>query len=382
MDSGSEPKLGSILVIGGSGFVGSHISQYLLLQPSWTAVSVLSRNPPRNVLPGVSFHTGDISNPSELQKTIDEISPTIIIHAACPPTTSASAKTYQKSIVDGTKTLLEIALEAPSVKAFIYTSSATMAAGPAHIDLDETTPLADTDPHSHPYAKCKATADKMVLSANEYPNQDDGKGRLLTACIRLPIVYGERDLSSIPGCLGALEKNQTNVILGDGLNLWDFASAENAARAHHLLAVALMKRAVDSSAPNVDGEAFNITDGQRHIFWDYPRLSWRAAGWRPPAKYKPMKLSPTFLLAIAFCLEWIYLLFTRGQKRPTTFSKQQIEYSCFEHTYQIGKARERLGYNPTADFESGVRDAVKWSLENDGWAARLAHSKSITKKQS
>ena len=382
MESGSEPRLGSILVIGGSGFVGSHISQYLLLQPSWNSVSVLSRNTPRNILSGVSYHTGDVSKPPELQKSVHEISPTVIIHAACPPATSASQKTYQKIIVHGTKTLLEIALKAPSVKAFIYTSSATMAAGCAHIDLDETTPLADTDPQSHPYAKCKAIADKMVLSANEYPNQDGGKGRLLAACIRLPIVYGERDLTSIPGCLGALEKNQTNVILGDGLNLWDFVSAENAARAHHLLAEALMKRGTNSSAPRVDGEAFNITDGQRHKFWDFPRLTWKAAGWRPPARDKPMKLSPTFLLVIAFCLEWIYRLFTCGQKRPTTFSKQQIEYSCFEHTYQIGKARERLGYNPTADFEAGVRDAVKWSLKNDGWAARLAHCKSITKKKS
>lgn len=221
----------------------------------------------------------------------------------------------------------------------------------------------------------------MVLNANA-PIPNDGEGGLLTACMRLPIVYGERDLVSVPGCLGALEKNQTNVILGDGSNLWDFVSAENAARAHYLVAVALMKRSANPSALKVDGEAFNITDGQRQMFWDFPRMTWKAAGWRTPAKGTLIKLAPSLLLAIAFCLELVYRLFTRGQKRPTTLSKQQVEYSCFEHTYRIEKAREMLGYNPTSDFEHGVRTAVQWSLENDGWAARLANCRSVPKKQS
>lgn len=172
-----------------------------------------------------------------MQKTIEKISPTVIIHAACPPATSASAMTYHEVIVEGTRTVLEVALKRPLVKAFIYTSSATMAAGPAHIDLDETTPLAAADPQSHPYPRCKAIAEKMVLSANA-PKSEDSGGGLFTACIQLPIVYGERDLVSVPGCLGALKKNQTNIILGNGSNHWDFVSVENAARAHHLLAAA------------------------------------------------------------------------------------------------------------------------------------------------
>lgn len=380
MNSNNETKLSSVLVVGGSGFVGFHITRYFARKPVWTSISVLSRYPPRTSLEGVSYYTGDISNAAQIQKCISEINPTVIIHAACPPATSASAKVYHQVIVNGTRTLLEVALNTVSIKAFIYTSSATMAAGSTHIDLDETTPLADTDSSSHPYAKCKAIADKMVLNAN-LSNSTDSNGGFLAACVRLPIVYGERDLVSIPGCLSALEKNQTNVVLGDGSNVWDFASAENAAYAHHLLAVALMKPAVDPSAPKVDGEAFNITDGQRQNFWDFPRAAWKAVGWKPPEKEKLTKLAPSFLLAIAFGLEWIYWLLALGQKRPGTLSKQQVEYSCFEHTYQIRKARDRLGYNPTADFEAGVREAVKWSLEYDGWAARLRDCKSISRKQ-
>ncbi len=169
-------------------------------------MSVISRNPKRNAIPGVSYHIGDISDSSRVHELVLSIRPSIIVHAACPHPTTASRHAYERIVVNGTRDLLTSATQATSVKAFIYTSSATMAAGPEHINLDEDTPLADTISSSHPYARCKAVADKMVLQANATPQHDDMPS-LLTGCIRLPIVYGERDLLSIPETLKALEKN-------------------------------------------------------------------------------------------------------------------------------------------------------------------------------
>ena len=63
-------------------------------------------------------------------------------------------------------------------------------AGPEHVDLDESTPLAESDPNSHPYTRTKAQADKMVLNANK-PISEEGAEGLLIACIRLLIVSGE-----------------------------------------------------------------------------------------------------------------------------------------------------------------------------------------------
>ena len=79
--------------------------------------------------------------------------------------------------------------------------------------------------------------------------------------------------------------------MGDGLNLWDFVSADNAATAHIQLAKALVGQ--DNVARKVDGEAFNITDGQRHRFWDYPRAFWKAAGY--DLKEKRVRVLPTWL---------------------------------------------------------------------------------------
>ncbi len=189
-DSSSLDSAGSVLVVGGCGFVGFHIVRHLLNSSTFDSVSVLSRNPTANRLPGVNYQAGDITDISSIRSVILQICPAVIIHAACPSATSAIAKAFHQVTVLGTQNLLQVAKEAPSVKAFIFTSSATMAASPEHVDLDESTPLADSDANSHPYAKTKAQADKMVLKANEPNWKEDGSG-LLTACLRLPIVYGE-----------------------------------------------------------------------------------------------------------------------------------------------------------------------------------------------
>lgn len=230
-----------------------------------------------------------------------------------------------------------------------------------HIDLDETAPLADTDPKSSLYARTKALADKLVLEANS-PLEEDGTG-LRTACIRLPVVYGERDQLAVPKALEALEKGQTMFQLGDGSNLWDFVSAENAAAAHVLLAKALL--AAGASAPKVDGEAFNITDGERRPIWEHARTMWKAAGHE--VNVEQVWVLPTpIAFAMATILEWLFWIFTLGTKQPGRLSKQQVEYLCLTHTYRIDKARERLGYVPVQSYNEGIRKAVMWSMNKNG----------------
>ena len=196
--------------------------------------------------------------------------------------------------------------------------------------------------------------------------------------------YVQRDLLSIPGALAALEKNRTSFQLGDGSNMWDFVSADNMAEAHILLAKALLKNAATSGhmSPKVNGEAFNITDGQRHRFWDFPRVIWKAAGWEPPAdESKKLFILPTRLaLVIAIVFEWMYWVGTLGTRRPGLLSKQQVWISCYTHTYRIDKAKERLGYKPVPDFEAGIQRAVAWSLEDGGWGSRLQGATSALEK--
>lgn len=381
-------KLGPVLVVGGAGFVGYHVTKCFRDQGRCSSLAVLSRHPYQpyqNTLSGVSYHTGDLLSPNHLRQTITSIRPEIIIHAACLPSTTSQIATHHETIVGGTRTLLNIARTIPSVKIFIYTSSTTIAAGSTHVNLDETAPLIGLDDGwVHPYERCKAIADKLVLDANNPAPTDNVPKVFLTACLRLPLVYGERDTLAIPGCLKALERNQTSVIFGDGQNMWDFLSVENAANAHLLLAMALYDRCsggIGEQRPKIDGEAFNITDGVRQKFWDFPHLVWEGAGWQRPAKFKPFSLPPRLCWIIAAVFESLFWLFTLCRQLPTTFTRQEIAFACYEHTYSIEKAKIRLNYQPRADFKTGIQRAVRWCLDEQGWAVKFAKSNPNLRKQ-
>ena len=58
--------LGPALVIGGCGFVGLHIVDALLKDPTCRPVSVISRNPNLNRCEAVAYYTGEIGNLDEI----------------------------------------------------------------------------------------------------------------------------------------------------------------------------------------------------------------------------------------------------------------------------------------------------------------------------
>lgn len=368
----------SVLIVGGSGFMGYHIVHHFVHHPDFGSVTVLSRSAgssqSKNHVEGASYVSANLNDAKSIRSVLSEIKPTVIIHAASPSPVTGTPREYKEITVDGTNNLLDLARESKHVRVLIYTSSSTMAKGREHVDLDETYPLADTDPKAPVYAQTKASAEIAVLKANKplpinSTKEGDWTGYLSTGSLRFPIVYGTHDLTSIPGCLGALEQGQTNVQIGDGKNLWDFCSTENAAIAHSILTQALL--GTRETTAKVDGEAFHIHDGAPRPFWDFARAVWKAAGHKPKTNSPPTSIPIWFALGLANALELLFWIFTFGTKRPQTLGKQQVEYACFTHTYNIEKARTRLGYVPKLNFEKDVEDAVNWSLENDGWSERL-----------
>ena len=359
----TPPKhsLGNVLVIGGCGFLGHHIVRQLDESYSCT-LSVLDLKTTQHRFANVSYHDGDITSATEVRSVLKATNPQIIIHTASPAAASVgTAKAPARSLfykvnVEGTKTLIDEAANLGSVKAFIYTSSASVIHDSRSdlINADERWPLLYSPTQKEYYSETKAIAEKLVLDANRK------HGDMLTCAIRPAGIFGEGDMQYTPNLLQAYEKGQTKFQLGANENLFDFTYVGNVAYAHILAAIGLMQTHTLGVQPldneKIDGESFFITNGQPVYFWDFVHRIWREAGDRTEP-HQVWEIERELGLVIATVIEWLFW-FAGG--RVPNLTRQKINYSSLTRYYSIDKARQRLEYEPQVDIEEGIVRSVKW----------------------
>lgn len=359
----------SVLVIGGCGFLGHHIVSQLL-EPNTCKVSVLDLCTTHNRLPNASYYDADITSPEAVQSVLEKTKPAIIIHTASPPLISDVSNTEQKRVayalydkvnVEGTRNVVEQAAAIGYVKAFVYTSSASVISDGSSdlFNADERWPGLRAPKQHVYYAETKLIAEEFVLAANRK------HGDMLTIALRPAGIFGEGDKQMIPNMLRAYEKGQTKFQLGVNNNLFDFTYVGNVAYAHVLAAVALMDTHALGTVPldheRVDGQAFLITNAQPIYFWDFARMVWSAAG----DETQPSQvwvIEKRFGLLLAMVIEWLFWL--AGGRTPN-LTRQIVQYSCMTRYYCIDKARKMLGYGPRVGLDEAVTRTVRWFKERD-----------------
>lgn len=358
---GSEkPKksFGSVLVIGGCGFLGHHIANQLL--ESYDAeVSIIDLRTDRNRVSSASYYDADITSESSVREVLEKVRPIVIIHTASPTFTDTEGHNralYKKVNVDGTRNLIERAGEIGTVKAFIYTSSASIIHDTVSDlkNVDERWPVLRAPQQREYYSETKAIAEGIVLDANRK------YGKMLTIAIRPAGIFGEGDMQIIPGLLKAFYGNQTKYQIGDNNNIYDFTYVGNVAYAHILAAVALLNTHALSTQPldheKVDGEAFFITNGEPLYFWDMARMVWKAAG-DETVPSQVWVIGKDFGLTVASAMEWLFWF--AGGRKPN-LSRKVINYSTMSRYYNIDKAKTLLGYKPKVGMEEGVFRTVEY----------------------
>lgn len=359
--TGTPGSLGTVLVIGGCGYLGSSLVQELLTTEAASSISVvdIKLSPSRHA--NVTYHELDISSQDDVSSLLTRLRPQTIFHTASPPAFGFDLPFYLKVNVDGTKNLLKAAQAVGTVKAFIYTSSASVVHDGTSdlLNADDSAPVVLLPKQKSTYTHSKVLAEQAVLSANR-SSQGDGAGTMLTVSIRLSGMFGPNDPSSTKPVIEAAKNGKFRYQMGDGTNLFDRTYVDNIVQAHLLAAHALhsasTKRGDEIPADQrVDGEAFLITNDEPMPFWEMARAMGAAAGY--PTPEEQVKVIPKWLgLAIVMVMEWMAWITSLG-KQDTTMMSAGIRYSMLHRTYNIEKAKKRLGYRPTVDMAEGIKRA-------------------------
>jgi len=224
--------MGKILVTGGAGFVGSHITDaYLADGHEVVVIDDLFTGLRKNINPKCEFHEMDIRD-SRLENLFRQHRFDIVSHQAARGNVRASMEdpmTYADVNVRGGVNLLECCRKYGTRK-IIYSSTGGCVYGePRYLPADENHPLQPRDP----YGASKASYELYL------PVYEMNYGLRYTI-LRYPNVYGPRqdpfgEAGVVSIFAGQMLRGQDPVINGDGEQLRDYVYISDVVRANRLV---------------------------------------------------------------------------------------------------------------------------------------------------
>ena len=306
-----ELKKTNVLVTGGAGFIGSHLTDKLIEQGCRVVViDNLSSGRKENINAGAKFYKTDIRNKAILQ-ILEKEKIGSVFHLAAQPIVE---KAYENPLgaletnIMGTVNILEACRKKGNLKSIIVVSSDKAYGKAKELPYKENSPLRG----DHPYDVSKSAAD--LISQAYFVTY-----RLPIVITRFSNVFGPRDINFsriIPGALEAIIKNKELLIRSDGKMIREYTYVEDIADGCVKLA---------GKINEVRGEAFNF--GSKNIF---------------------------SVIDIVKKIEEIL-----GQKinyKILNIAKNEIPEQYLDWT----KAKEKLGWSPKTSFENGIQKTFDW----------------------
>ncbi|CRG90042.1 C-3 sterol dehydrogenase, putative [Talaromyces islandicus] len=345
-------ELNNILITGGCGFVGSAIARAIAEKYPRCAITIIDIAPPGSIheVPSqAEFIKVDVTSAVEVEKAIQKVRPTTVIHTAgiVPVLAERFGRRMQSVVwklnVDGTRIMLDVSKRL-GVKAFVFTSSCCVTIDDMRLpyrNISEDWPTSQT---SLIYGESKAAAERLVLEAS--------CAQMVTCSLRPSVLTGPGDYQLLPAIHACIAKWETPWVLGDGLNYWDVTLVQNIADAHVLAAENL------TSTRTAAGEAFFIQNNEPIPFRDFCLAIWAHFGHIPP-----------FTVHVPLSLAWMAGLlsecYTWFSGTTTTLSRGSVRDACHMRYASGEKARRILGYEARLGLEQGIR------LSCEDYARRL-----------
>lgn len=313
-----------VLITGGAGFLGSHVSRRLMDQGCEVVVfdffhqyifpladSFLENMQYRHnvLLKGAEVIRGNINNKEDLRRKILKVQPNYVIHLAALPLANVALWQTEEafdSILFASFNLADALADTPNLKKFVYVSSSMIYGDFAQIPMPED---GKKDPKDI-YGGMKLSGEILIKALCRRHN-------VPFVIIRPSAIYGPTDNNR-----RVLQIFVENAVTGKPLEVTnpeatflDFTFVEDAAQGIALAAL----------APNAMNEEFNITRGEGRSLMDAINILKKSF---PQLAFKPKGESDRF--------------------RPS------------RGALDISKAKKMLGYNPEHSLEKGLARYVDY----------------------
>lgn len=311
----------TFLVTGGAGFIGSNLCEAILkMGYKVRCLDDLSTGKQANVdifldNPNYTFIKGDIKDLETCMAACEGVD--YVLNQAAWGSVPRSIEMplfYEKNNIMGTLNMMEAARQ-QGVKKFVYASSSSVYGDHPVLPKKE----GQEGNLLSPYALTKRVDEEFAKLYTRLYGLD-------TYGLRYFNVFGRRQdpdgayAAVIPKFIKMLMNGETPTINGDGMQSRDFTYIENVIEANLKACLAPHEAA---------GNAFNIAYGGREYLIDIYHSLTRALG---------KDIEPNF-----------------GPDRAGDIKHSNAD---------ISKAREMLGYDPDYDFDSGLKLAIDWYVEN------------------
>lgn len=344
-DASLTTELGSVLVTGGSGFVGANLVRTLLerghqVRSFDRAPSPLPEHPKLEVL------QGDITDKAVCEAAVAGID--TIIHTAAiielMGGASVTEEYRQRSFsvnVGGTQNLIEAGRKA-GVKRFVYTASNSVVMGGQDISNgDETMPY--TTVFNDLYTETKVTAEKYVLAQN-------GVDGMLTCAIRPSGIWGTGDQTMFRKLFESVIKGHTKALVGPKSVKLDNSYVHNLIHGFILAGEHLVP---GGSAP---GQAYFINDGEPINMFEFARPVVEACGEKWPTLRVPAA-------PVRFAMtSWQRLHFKFGLPAPP-LEPLAIDRVAINNYFSIAKARRDLNYEPLFTTDQALKECLPYYVD-------------------
>lgn len=309
-----------MLITGGSGAIGSQLVRHLVSTGERVIVLLRGDGVPLrlgDVFSRLTVFRGDITDADDVARCIAESRPKVVFHLASasfnPP--PADSRAYTLPIVNGTVNVVEAVRASAPDAAIVFAGSA--AVYPSGRGLSEETPRFP----GTIFGAAKAAASLMFSTSCQTYGIRGVELRLFT-----PYGPWERSGRLIPSLvLASLSGNSPTVTGGDQTR--DFVHVDDVIKA-------FMLAAETSSRP---GAVYNVCSG-------------RGVPVRQVAE------------AVMKLLGRVNLRTVAGQARPDEIMEMEGVND---------RARHDLGWSPSVEFEVGLRDTVRWYVDNAQVARQL-----------